>query len=130
MFTYFNPNPWFDGNKKGWKSVDCSVRALCAATGESWVTIYKRLCIIGLKTFTMPHEVIPFGRVALELGYKWVKKCKKDELKVKDLARLSKKNKAIYLCKTLNHFVCCKDGNVLDTFDSSDKVVLQYWVKQ
>ena len=129
MFKYFNPNPLFDGNKKGWKSVDCAVRSICAATGTSWQSVYNNLCRIGLETFSMPHELSTYHRTVTRIGFKLVKKCKEKELKVKDLVKFSKSKNITYLCKVKNHYVCCKDGYILDTWDSSDLYIEQYWIK-
>lgn len=128
MFKYFNPNPLYDGNKKGWKSVDCSVRSICAATGISWDIVYNALCKVGLDSFTMPHELSTYHRTIIRYGFKLVKRCKNKELKVKDIVKLSAKNKSTYLCKIENHYVCCKNGDILDTWDSSEYYVSHYWI--
>ena len=129
MFKYFNPNPLFDGNKKGWKSADCAVRSICAATDLDWHTVYNGLCKVGGETFSMPHELSTYHRAVMRVGFKLVKKCKSKELKVKDIAKLSKENNRAYLCKVNNHYVCCRDGNVLDTWDCSEYYVSQYWIR-
>ena len=127
MFQYFNPNPLYNGNKKGWKSVDCAVRSICAATDLDWVTFYKELCNSGMQLFCMPHELVTYDKVVTKLGFKLVKKCKQKEIQVKDIAKLTKNSSQIYLCKTNNHYVCCKNGCILDTWDSSKCYVLRYW---
>ena len=130
MFKYFNPNPKYDGKNQGYKQIDCTVRSICAATGFSWEVVYLLLTKRGLKEFTMPHDMIVYRKVVESLGFDFVKKCKKGELTVRDIATLSKKTKAIYLCKCFNHVVCCRDGNILDTFDCSEREITQYWIKQ
>ena len=129
MFKYFNPNPKHNGTNRGWRQVDCTVRSICAATDMSWVQAYRLLTDIGLEEFTMPHDMIVYRKAIESLGFKSVKKCKKGELTVKDVAALSKKTNAVYICKTNNHVVCCKDGIILDVFDSSEKEVTQFWIK-
>ena len=129
MFKYFNPNPLFNGNKKGWKSVDCAVRSICAATGINWKSVYINLCKTGLETFSMPHELYTYHRTITKIGFKLVKKCKDKELKVKDLVKISKSKNITYVCKVKNHYVCCKNGCILDTWDSSELYIEQYWIK-
>lgn len=129
MFKYFNPNPKYDGKNQGYKQIDCTVRSICAATGLSWKVVYLLLSKCALKEFTMPHDMVVYRKTIESLGFNFVKKCKKGELTVRDLANLSKKTKTIYLCKCMYHVVCCRDGNVLDVFDSSEKEVLEYWSK-
>lgn len=129
MFKYFNPNPIYDGKNKAWKHVDCTVRSICAATGKGWHEVYKLLTEVGLAEYVMPNDMLAYKRVITELGFKSVKKCKTGEKKVKDIANQSKKERKVFLCKVNNHVVCCKDGDILDTWDSSDCLVTQYWEK-
>ena len=129
MFKYFNPNPKYDGKNQGYKQIDCTVRSICAGTGLSWKVAYLLLSDQGLKEFTMPHDMVVYRKTIESLGFSLVKKCKKGKLTVRDIANLSKKTKAIYLCKCMRHVVCCRDGNVLDVFDCSEREVLEYWVK-
>lgn len=129
MFKYFNPNPLFDGNKKGWKTADCAVRSICAATDLDWATVYYLLCKIGGEIFSMPHELSTYHRVVTKNGFKIVQRCKSKKLKVKDVVKLSKLDGYTYLCKVRNHYTCCKSGVILDTWDSSECYVEQYWVK-
>ena len=42
MYSYFNPNP------AGRNVSDCTVRAICKATGKDWGEVYLSLCIQGL----------------------------------------------------------------------------------
>ena len=128
-FQYYNPNPKWNGKNKGYKQIDCTVRSICAATNLSWVQAYKLLTKAGLEEYTMPHDMIAYTKVLHNLGFKTIKKCKKGELIVKDIVNLSKKNNNIYICKSSNHVVCCKNGVLLDTYDSSNKEVTQYWIK-
>lgn len=131
MFRYFNPNPLHDGNKKGWKHVDCTVRSICAATGLTWVEAYKKLCDAGLKRYVMPHDMIAYNEVLKSLGFSRVKSCgKKENIHVKDLAKKSKKERKIYLIKVNNHVVCLKGGDIYDTWDSSECIIQQYWEKE
>lgn len=41
MYKYFNPNPC------GKNVSDCTVRAICKATGKDWGEVYLRLCMRG-----------------------------------------------------------------------------------
>ncbi len=129
MFKYFNTNPIYDGKTKAWKHVDCTVRSICAATGMTWKEAYMQLTNVGLSEYVMPNDMVAYIKVISGLGFKSVKKCKNGELKVKDIANRSKKENKTFLCKVKNHVVCCKNGNILDTWDSSEQVVTQYWEK-
>ena len=129
MFKYYNPNPIYNGKNKIWKHVDCTVRSICAATDLSWKEVYQRLSNVGLREYVMPSDMVAYINVITSLGFRNVKKCKKGSIKVRDLANQSKKEKKIFLCKVDRHVVCCRGGNILDTWDSSDCLVTQYWEK-
>lgn len=129
MFRYFNPNPLYNGKEKRWRHGDCTVRSICAATGMDWLEVYELLVKACDKEYVMPHDMVAYVKVITGLGFRSVKKCKKGSTKVKDIANLSKKDKRIYLCKVKNHLVCCRGGDILDTWDSSDCLVTQYWEK-
>lgn len=129
MFKYFNPNPIYDGKNKRWKHVDCTVRSICAATDLTWEKAYNLLSTIGLHEYVMPNDMVAYTKAITSLGFRSVKKCKKGTTKVKDIANQSKKGNKVYLCKVKNHVVCCREGNILDTWDSSDCLVTQYWEK-
>lgn len=127
MFRYFNPNPLYDRKNKTWKHVDCTVRSICAATGKSWHDVYKLLTEVGAQECVMPSDMVAYIKVITRLGFRSVKKCKSGEAKVKDIAVRSKKEGKTFLCKVNRHVVCCKDGDILDTWDSSEQWVTQYW---
>ena len=129
MFKYYNPNPIYNGKDKVWKHGDCTVRSICAATDLSWKEVYQLLSNVGLREYVMPNDMVAYINVITNLGFRRVKKCKKGSTKVRDLANQSKKEKKVFLCKVNNHVVCCRGGNILDTWDSSDCLVTQYWEK-
>lgn len=129
MFQYYNPNPKYNGNNKGWRQNDCTVRSLCAALNIDWIKSYNILCKSGLEECVMPHDMIAYNNAIKKLGFKLVKVCKDGELTVKNICILSRKSNNTYLCKCHNHVVCCKNGIIMDTFDSSNLNVERYWIK-
>ncbi len=125
MWKYFNPNPLYNGKDKGWKHIDCTVRSICAATGLSWLQVYDKLVCAGRKLYVMPHDMVAFADVLRRLGFRRLKSNKK----VKEIAALSKSDNKIYICKSNRHVVCCRNGNILDTFDCSNYIINEYWIK-
>ena len=55
LLKYFNPNPKArvgkDGKPQKWHLGDCAVRAICAATGMSWVDAYRFASESALKVY-------------------------------------------------------------------------------
>ena len=49
MYSYFNPNP------NGRNVSDCTVRAICKATGKDWGEVYLALCIQGYLDGDLPN---------------------------------------------------------------------------
>ncbi len=128
-YLYYNPNP-NSYKEKGWKHNDCVVRAICAATGFSWSDIYKILVAIGKNNYVMPNDNLAITIALEKLGFFKVKRCsKKDNFTVKDIASKSKKDHRRYICSTGRHMVCCREGYIMDTWDSSNELVKEYWIK-
>ena len=53
MYSYFNPNP------NGRNVSDCTVRAICKATGKDWGEAYLALCIQGYLDDDLDITVAP-----------------------------------------------------------------------
>ena len=129
MFTYYNPNPLYDGKKKPWRHVDCVVRAICAGTGKTWKEVYSLLVMEGEKNYTMPNDIVSYSKVLRELDFREVKKCKSGEMTVQDLCLISKKEKSILILRVKRHLTCIKSGIIHDTWDCSEQEVIQFWEK-
>lgn len=124
----YNPNP------KGKKTSDCAIRALCALTGDSWNNVYNALCKIGFELKTMPNDMEAVEKYLTINGYK------KSVIKVKkgthrpmvwQMAMVSE-NCVAYtpiLCRVANHIVTVHDGQILDSWDSSDCCLYSYWTQ-
>ena len=55
MYKYFNPNPC------GKNVSDCTVRAICKATGKDWGEVYLRLCMRGYLDGDLPNANACWG---------------------------------------------------------------------
>ncbi len=124
MFEYYNENP------KEKNVGDCTVRAICKATGEPWGAIYAKLCAKGYEMADMPDSNAVWGAYLAEEGYKrhilpnTCPAC----YTVSDFAEDHKEG--TYIVGTGTHVVCVKDGCIFDSWNSSDKVPVYYFSKE
>jgi hypothetical protein len=120
MFIKYNPNPF--GNVIG----DCTVRALCAATGFTWTEAFIKLCLQSICMGDMPSSNRVWGTYLEENGYKYntCPFCYTINEFCKDHPT------GTYILGTGTHVVCVKDGNYYDTWDSGEKTPIYFFTKE
>lgn len=120
-------------NPKGRKTGDCSTRALAACLGIDWDSALKLQYEMSSKTKYDPtsHQVIE----AILKGHGWVKmrqprKFNGRKYKVSEMDFLPKeeRNRRI-LCTVAHHYVTIVGDEYLDTWNSGNKTVGNYYVK-
>lgn len=124
MYRYFNTNP--AGKNVG----DCVIRAVSKATGQGWDETYTALCVQGLIDCDMPSANAVWGNYLRGLGFR--------RYIIPDtcpgcytVARFAAEHPAgTYILALSGHVVCVQDGTVFDSWDSSNEVVLYFWVKE
>ena len=123
MYSYFNPNP------AGRNVSDCTVRAICKATGKDWGEVYLSLCIQGYLDGDLPNANACWGAYLRKLGYRRyiVPDTCPDCYTVRDFCK--EHEKGSYILVLPSHVVCVKDGDWLDTWDSAEGNPLYYWTK-
>lgn len=124
MYTYLNKNPL---NKR---TDDCVIRAISAALDEPWEKVYADVCVEGLRFYDMPSANHVWGSYLKKKGFRRfiVPDTCPNCYTVGDFA--NDHPKGTYILALHNHVVCVKDGCVLDTFDSTDRIPLYYWIKE
>lgn len=123
MYINYNPNPY--GSRTG----DCVIRSVAKATGQDWGKAYIDLCLEGLLIGDLPSSNAVWGSYLAKRGYeKNVVPVKVGGTTIKEF--LSDHNHGTYVMCTGTHAVCAIDGNHYDSWDSSDEVVLYYFVKK
>ncbi len=124
MFVLHNENP--AKRQVG----DCTVRAISAALHQPWEKTYMGLAIEGLLTYDMPSANNVWSAYLRRNG--WARHTLSDECPdcytVSDFAREHKTG--TYILALPKHVVCICQGDLLDTWDSSDELVLYYWTKE
>lgn len=124
MFIKYNANP---ACRRG---DDCTVRAIATALNKTWEEIYIDLCIYGLKAYDMPSSNHVWGDYLKDNGYTrhLVPNTCPNCYTVGQFAEDNPEG--TYILALHGHVVCCKDGNVYDSWDSLEEVVVYFWKKE
>ena len=124
MYVFENPNP--AANRTG----DCTLRALCVATGQDWDTAYWELCVLGSQMKAMPDDKSVYKAYLMRHGFRAqsVPDTCPDCYTVRDFCR--DHPEGTYILATGNHVVACIRGSYYDSFDSGDEAVVYVWSKE
>jgi len=135
-YKYFNPNPtastFKSGKPKGWIKDDSIIRAICAATGNSWETIFDELVKIARKN----HDVITSKNVIDDYcilnGFEYVTYGKPTPgSKRPSIEEFLKANPTgTFIIYFANYYVCIKDGVYYDVKDQPKGSVYSFWKKK
>lgn len=122
-FKNYNPNPQNN------LVIDCTVRAISKATGQSWDETYIGLAVQGYEAKDMPNSNFVWGQYVKTLGFRKAplpNTCP-DCYSVKQFCR--DYPRGTFLLATGNHVVTVVDGDYYDTWDSGDEIPVYFWVK-
>lgn len=115
---------------------DCVVRAIAFATGQSWDRTYWDLCDKGFLRAEMPSWNTTWWALLKDMGYKRyiIPDSCPDCYTVEDFCRDHPRGQYIlfipYSSQESGHVVAVADGDVYDSWDSSQEVPLAYWRKE
>lgn len=115
MYQFYNENP------KNNNVTDCFIRSLSSATDQSWDYIYRKISDIAQWSGTTMDNR-DFILEYLDRNFKRLPKFHGTIGEASDYYRNN-----IVLITTKGHIVCSKFGNLLDTWDSSNKTVEFLW---
>lgn len=123
MYIEYNPNPV--GSNVG----DCVVRAVSKALNITWEEAYVRLCIMGFAMGDLPNNDNVFGAVLRMNGFK--KRTLSDSCPDCYTVRQFAKDNPFgtYVLGLGNHVVAVEDGDIYDSFDSSNGIPIYFWYK-
>ena len=124
MFVEYNPNPV--GRRVG----DCSVRAVAKALNITWEKAYAMIAANGFQMGDMPSSDGVWGSVLRQNGFS--RKALPDTCPECYTAEefASDHPKGTYVLGFGGHVCTIKDGNIYDTWDSSDEIPQYYWYKE
>lgn len=123
MWILYEPNPVRTG------AIDCSTRALAKALDISWERAYV---LKNLNGFQMGNEGVAdevWGSVLRQNGFKryLVPDTCPDCYTVAQFCE--DHPEGTFIVKSQDHVACIVDGNLYDSWDSSQKTVIYYWTK-
>ena len=120
-FIYYNPNP------KHRRSIDCTVRAICKATGYSWNYVHSMICMMSNVEADMPSTNAVWGNFLRLNGYERhiVDDHGRGGYTLRDFCRDNPEG--TYVVGLDGHVVCVDGGYYFDTWDSGDEVPIYYW---
>lgn len=124
MWIEYNPNPV--ARRVG----DCAVRAIAKALDTDWETAYCRLVKNGYLMGDMPSSNSVWGAVLRENGFKRkaIDTDCKDCYTAEDFCR--DHPKGVYVLGFDSHTATVVDGNLYDSWDSSNEIPQYYWTKE
>lgn len=127
MYQYFQPNKFDLKDKVG----DCAVRAVCKAQDLEWLKAYDVMSAIA-RTVQSPFNCkFGFEWIMQTLGYEYFPVSNKKGGKRPTVMSFCKNNpRGTYILVLAHHYVCSKDGQYFDTWDSGSKCLYGYWMKK
>lgn len=124
MWIYFQPNPC--GRSVG----DCSVRALSKALNMSWEEAYIEIFKAGYNMCDMPSSDSVWGAVLRKYGFyrKAIPATCSDCYTAEDFCL--DYPIGTYVLGFSGHAATVVDGNIYDTWNSSQEIPMYFWYKK
>ena len=124
MWIEWNNNP--TGRKVG----DCAVRAVSKALGVDWETAYTRIAANGYAMGDMPSSDSVWGAVLRQNGFykKAIPNSCPECYTAADFCR--DHPRGTFVLGFGGHVATVQDGDLYDSWDSSDEVPIYFWYKK
>lgn len=125
MWMKYNPNP-----VDRWAGVDCSVRAVSKALDVDWETAYVMISLNGFLMGDVSCSDSVWGAVLRQHGFyrASLPDDLPDDYTVEDFAYDNPHG--TYVLGTGNHVVTVVDGNIYDSWDSSNENPIYVWYRK
>ena len=124
MWRYYQPNPL-------WLNVgDCTVRSICAVTGEDWYSVHDALCNLSRSMADMPSADRVWWELLRRYGFtqkRMIDRCP-DCYTVEDFCR--DHPSGVYVLGPHEHAVAVIDGQYWDSWDSGNTVPTYYFTRR
>lgn len=124
-FVFYNPNPLHK------RVGDCSVRAVCKALDLDWDQAFLSMVVIAMKVYDMPSANYVWGLVLQQNGFSKlvIPNACPECLTVKEFAEQNPEGTYVLCCEN-DHVTTVCQGDVYDTWDCSDEVVMYFYRKE
>lgn len=120
MYIHFNGNPC------GISTGDCVIRAISIATGMSRHKVYAGLCLQGYPCTEWGNINSVWADYMKEIGFNQY--MINERQTVADFSRDHPNGS--YVLGTGTHAVAVVDGNIIDSWDSSNEIPIYYFTKE
>lgn len=124
MWREFNPNP--AGRMVG----DCAVRAVSAALGVSWETAFALIANAAFQMADMPSSNGAWGAVLRQHGFYRAAIPDKCPVCYSAADFAIDHPKGIYVLGFGNHVATVIDGDLYDSWDSTNEIPQYFWAKK
>lgn len=123
-YIFYNPNPI------GVNVGDCSVRAIAKALDISWEDAYIKLTLNGINMGDLINSDVVWGSVLRQNGFyrEVIPNTCPDCYTAEDFCKDNPNG--IFVLGFGGHVSTIVDGNIYDTWDSSNLVPIYYWYKK
>jgi hypothetical protein len=123
MWVKYNPNP--AGRSVG----DCAVRAIAKALNVSWERAFALIVSNAYQMADMPSSNSVWGSVLFQNGFKRsaIENSCPDCYTAEDFA--NDHPNGVYVLGFGNHVATVLDGQIFDSWDSSQEIPQYYWSK-
>lgn len=124
MWIEFNPSP--TGRRVG----DCAVRAVAKALDVDWEKSYMMLVTNGFGMGDMPSSDSVWGSVLRQHGFyrEAIPNTCPDCYTARDFCKYNPKG--VYVLGFGGHVATVVDGNLYDSWDSSDEIPIYVWYRK
>ena len=124
-YEFFNANP--TGKKVG----DCSIRAVVVALNTKWKVAFSLLATEAMSQYCCMDEPQAVGNVLKQHGFTEMKVSVRGGNKRPTLKSLIKQYpNHIIVGQIANHFAAARGGKVRDLWNSSERTLYKYWIKE
>lgn len=124
MYRFYNPNPI------GVKVGDCAIRAVSKALDVDWETAYAMTATSGYLMGDMPSSNSVWGAVLRKNGFNRsiIPNNCPDCYTAKDFCK--DHPKGVFVLGFGNHVATVVDGDIYDSWDSSNEVPQYFWYRK